>query len=253
MRREYQKIESESAAQQMIEEQLRLAYKLIRTNQDLQAEIDERKRVEKELLEITQKEQQRFGAELHDGVCQDLSGILMFTRAVTQKAEREGRLDVDTLKEIGSMLQRAVNQVRDTARGLYPGDLEGSSLMHSLESLAIRTQNLMQVNCQFICPSTILCEDNDVASHLYRIAQEGVNNAVRHGCAKNIELKLLQSDGTVTLTVRDDGIGFSVDPREVKGIGLKIMKYRAHMMGAQFQINPETPGVSLQCSLKFPF
>ena len=226
---------------------------LVRSNLALQTEIAERKRIEKEILEITQEEQRRFGSQLHDGLCQELTGILMFAKSLTQKMEKENRLDVAELKKITDLLREAISEARNTARGLYPGDMEGTSLMHSLQELTSNTQSSSGVSCRFHCPEPIVIDDNDVATHLYRIAQEGISNAVLHGKAQLIELSFTRNEGSINLTLKDDGAGFTYDPRSSKGIGLKIMKYRAHMMGGTFRIEPNSPrGVILRCGLMSP-
>jgi signal transduction histidine kinase len=248
-----------------VEERLRLVYEeverqiqertreLLQSNQALQAEIVERKRIEREILEITQEEQRRFGSQLHDGLCQELTAILVFAKGLTQKMEKENRLDIAELKKISDLLHGAVDQARDTARGLYPGELEGSSLMHTLEELTLSTQKLSGVSCRFFCPKPILINDNNIATHLFKVAQEGVSNAVSYGKPQSIKVALTEQYGMITLIVKDDGVGFIPDPEKRKGIGLKIMRYRAHLMGASFQVEPNSPhGVILKCSLKSP-
>ncbi len=223
---------------------------LILSNQLLQDEIIERKKIEAEILEVTQEEQRRFGSQLHDGLCQELTAILVFAKALIKKMEKEKTLEIMELKKISDMLLDAVDQARDTARGLYPGELEGTSLMHSLEELCSQT---LGAACAFHCPETILIEDNNIATHLYRIAQEAISNALQHGKAKNIEISFTQNKDSITLALKDDGVGMIQDIKASKGIGLKIMKYRAHMMNATFEIKPNTPqGVILECHLKKP-
>lgn len=244
----------EKEQQKKTEEQVqkRIA-ELVKSNEALQAEITERKRIEKEILETTQEEQRRFGSQLHDGLCQELTGILMFAKGLMQKMEKENRLDIAELKKITDLLREAINQARNTARRLYPGEMEGTSLMHSLQELTSNTQSVSGVSCQFCCPEPIIIDDNDVATHLYRIAQEGISNAVEHGKAQSIEVSFTRNDGYINLTLKDDGAGFTYDPQSPKGIGLKIMKYRARMMGGTFQVEPNAPrGVILTCSLKSP-
>lgn len=226
---------------------------LVRSNQALQAEIVERRRIEKEILETIQEEQRRFGSQLHDGLCQELTGILMFVKGLTQKMEKENRLDIAELSKIMELLRETIGQARNTARGLYPGEMDGPSLMHSLQELTSNTQGVSGVSCQFHCPEPIFIDDNDVATHLYRIAQEGISNAVLHGKPQSIEVSFTRNDGHIILILKDDGMGFVYDPQSSKGIGLKIMKYRAHMMGGTFQIEQNSPrGVILTCSLKSP-
>ena len=262
-------ITSKEKEQQMkVEAELRrltLAYKemkrqvnektdeLMQSNKLLQAEIVERKKMEAQILEVTQAEQKRFGSQLHDGLCQELTAILLFAKNLTQKMEKDKTLELAELKKISDMLLDAVDQARDTARGLYPGELEGTSLMHSLEELVSSTQNLSGIPCRFHCPEPILIDDNDVATHLYRIAQEALSNAVKHGEPQNIEVLFTKNEENIALAIKDDGIGVMNDLKNAKGIGLKIMRYRAHLMGATFQIKPNLPrGLSLECSFARP-
>lgn len=224
---------------------------VVQSNISLQAEIKERKRVEKEILEITQKEQRRVGSQLHDGLCQELTGILMFVKGLTQKLESENRLDVAELNKISDLIGSAVRQARNTARGLYPGDMEKSSLMNMLEELTSSTQSSSGVSCKFYCPVPVFVDDSNVATHLYSIAMEGVSNAVKHGDPQSIDVSLTQIDDTLILTIKDDGAGFADPTHNSKGIGLKIMKYRALVIDASFYIEPNLPhGVVLKCVLK---
>ncbi|EKD52071.1 MAG: response regulator receiver sensor signal transduction histidine kinase [uncultured bacterium] len=219
---------------------------LVQSNQNLQAEISERKRMEKEILEIPLQEQRRFGSQLHDGLCQELAGIEMLHNSLTQKAEKNSPFDISEFKNIESLIHKAVDQARDTARGLYPGDMESASFVYSLEELSARTQQHLGILCQVFCPETIQI-DNQTATHLYRIAQEGLANAVKHGQAKNIEISFTQNADKMTFSVKDDGQGIAPDLDRKKGIGLNIMKYRAHMMDATFDVEPNLPqGVVLK-------
>ncbi|QQR80178.1 MAG: hypothetical protein IPJ69_12785 [Deltaproteobacteria bacterium] len=148
------------------------------------------------------------------------------------------------------MLLKAIDQARNTARGLYPGDLEDTSLMIALNELASHTS---EGNCVFYCPKPVPIDDSNTATHLYRIAQEAVSNAVNHGKAKNIQIGLIQNKEEIILSIKDNGIGLSNAVQKSKGIGFKIMKYRAHMMNAIFQIAENKPhGVQLKCTLKKP-
>ncbi|EKD42031.1 MAG: Integral membrane sensor signal transduction histidine kinase [uncultured bacterium] len=170
----------------------------------------------------------------------------MFITNLTKKMEKENSPDADKLKEAEVLLLKSINQARDTARGLYPGELESASLIHSLQELTSRTQSQSEIICQFYCPKLI--EINDaMATHLYRIAQEGITNAVKHGKAKNIEVSFIQKEGKITFMVKDNGQGITAHPDSECGIGLNIMKYRAHLMDATFHVEPNVPhGVILK-------
>lgn len=221
---------------------------LIHSNKLLQDEVEERKKIESEIVEITLEEQRRFGSQLHDGLCQELTAILIFSKALAKKMEMNNTLELVELKKISDMLLGAVDQARNTARGLYPGELEGNSLMHSLEELTSLTSN---ISCSFHCPEPIFIDDNNTATHLYRIAQEAISNATKHGNVKNIDVSLTQKGEYITLSIKDDGIGMDSEFTKSKGIGLKIMKYRAHIMNASFKIRPNSPrGLILECTFK---
>lgn len=125
--------------------------------------------------------------------------------------------------------------------------------MNSLEELANNIQNLSGVTCSFTCPSSVLIDDSNIATHLYRIAQEGINNAVKHGKATHIELNFTRQQNHITLILKDDGIGIADDTKNAKGIGLKIMRYRARMINATFSMKSNSPqGVILECTLNKP-
>lgn len=222
---------------------------LVESNLNLQAEILERKRIEREILEIPLQEQKRFGSQLHDGLCQELTAILMFVKSITQKIEKQKPVDMGELKKLEALLLDSINQARDTARGLYPGALESSSLIDSLKDLVFRVQAMSGVNCRFYCPTFIQINDS-IATHLYRIAQEGITNAVKHGKAKNIEVSFIQEGRKIIFIVKDDGLGITNNPNHTNGIGLNIMIYRAHMMDATFQVEENVPQGVL---LKFTF
>lgn len=219
----------------------------------LQAEIIERKRIERDIVDLTQQEQQRFGSQLHDGVCQEIAGLVLFTKSLTQTMQKAHLHHVEELQKISGLLQAAATAARDTARGLYPGELNGDSLMHNLEELAIRTQYLHSITCKFHCTTPVHITNNNIATHLYRIAQEGITNALAHGKATVIHLRLTQHNDRVTLALRDNGSGLSAQAVAAPGIGLRIMQYRARIMGAVLTITANRPhGVVLRCVVHLP-
>lgn len=221
---------------------------LIDQIEKLQSEILELKKVEKEVLEIGQIAQKRLGLQLHDGICQKLMGISMFVKGLLQKQEHQNSLDITELRQVYNFLHEATSEARDLAHGLYPGDLEGSTLTHALQKLMTETQSLSGVTCRLRYSEPIIINDNNIATHIYKITQEGLSNAITHGKAQAIEVGLLREDGYTTLTIADNGSGMNANHINNKGIGLKIMKYRAQFMGASFEITPNTPnGVVIKC------
>ncbi len=148
------------------------------------------------------------------------------------------------------MVDEAVRQARDTAQELYPGELDGTSLIHTLEELVSNTQTTSGILCHFHCPKPILIKDSMVATYLYKIAREGIGNAVKHGKPQSIEAGLVQNDGHIVLTIKDDGVGFNGTTQKSKGIGLKLAQYQSQVMNASFQMESNVPhGVILTCKL----
>lgn len=217
-------------------------------NTALNQEITERKRVEKEVLEISEKEQRRLGTQIHDDLCQNLAGIMILLKVLVQKMERDGDPEALDLKKVALLLDQSITQAREMARGLYPVELKGDSLMLMLGELASRTAVLHGVSCRFLCPTPIFIEDNNLATHLFRICQEAVRNAVLHGRAHAVEIRLTQDGAMMLLEIEDDGGGLG-DKKVGHGIGLQIMRYRARMIDAVLNIrNREPHGALLSCS-----
>ena len=223
---------------------------LVRTNAALRRQILERRKVEKEVLEISEQEQQRFGMHLHDDLCQSLTGIMMFAKVLTRKMAQQDFPEAAELEKLCGLLDQSITQAREMARGYYPVELQADSFMMALRDLAQRTQKLYGVSCHFFCPTPIFIEDNNCSTHLYRIAQEAVRNAVKHGAAQHVDILLQQKKGRVNLLVQDDGEGFSNGNEQSDGIGFHIMKYRARMINARLAIAPaQVKGTVLTCSL----
>jgi len=224
------------------------------TNHALEVEILERKKVEKEAMEIAQKEQRRFGAELHDGLCQKLIGTSMLIQGLIRNAKRGGGLDLDEIVRIASLVEEAAQQARSMAHGFFPVELEADALMVSLSELTRRARENFHIGCEFRCPVAILIDDNNIATHLYQIAQEAVNNARKHGDASHVEVSLFMKDRKVHLHVRDNGRGLDPEGKEpARGIGMQIMKYRARMIDAELRLEAATPrGTLLTCVIKAP-
>lgn len=216
-------------------------------------EISDRKKVEKEVLEISEKEQKRLGTHLHDELCQSLTGIMIMAKVLTQKMEKRQLPEGEELRKIGELLNQSITQAREMARGFYPVELQADSLMIALKDLAKRISVLYDVSCRFLCPQPVLIEDNNVSTHLYRIVQEAVHNSIKHGHAKTVEIWLQQEKDTLTLTVEDDGEGLEAQDLQGPGIGVHIMKYRARMIHATLDLRPNEPkGTVLVCRFTLP-
>jgi PAS domain S-box-containing protein len=210
----------------------------------------ERRELEEELLNVSSREQQRIGQDLHDSLCQQLAGIEFQNSVLVQQLSNTPETQVEAAR-IGELIRNATKQARALARGLSPVEIEPNGLMAALNNLAINATNLFRVHCSFECPEPVLLENRASATHLYRIAQEAIGNAVKHGQAKSIVIILKRGDGELVLTVRDDGVGFSQDGRAIEGMGLRIMEYRADMIGAMLRIDSlKGEGTTVACRLR---
>lgn len=214
-------------------------------------DITERKRLEGQILKISEQEQERIGQDLHDGVCQLLSGIKFKTTLLEQKLVAKGLAEARDAAALESLLNSAIEQARNIARGLHPVDLEARGLMSALEELTASVASVYGVTCACQWVQPVLVHDHLVATHLYRICQEAINNAIRHGQAKLVTVRLHSEGDRLTLLIRDNGLGFPARPKRKKsGLGLALMKYRAHTIGAALSIQTEPKGGTVvQCSL----
>jgi signal transduction histidine kinase len=216
----------------------------------LTQEMAERARLEKEILEVSEREQRRIGRDLHDGLCQHLTGTALAGQVLREKlgAERPGEAaDVNRIIEL---IEEGILMARDLARGIHPVDMEAEGLMAAFQELAANISKWSKIACVFEHDSPVLIEDATTATHLYRIAREAVSNAIQHGKASRIVITLSEQNSRVTLTVEDDGVGLAEGWEKSQGLGTRIMAHRARMMGAAFamDLNP-TGGTLVKCTL----
>jgi len=218
----------------------------------LSDELNERRNLEREVIEVSAKEQQRIGQDLHDGLCNHLASVALKCDLLEQQLEEKGVSEAASAGRIASMIKKAINQAHDHARGLNPVDVQSDSLMSALQELAGQTEESAGIQCRFRCETPVPIKDNRTATHLYRIAQEAVSNAVKHGKASEIDIDLVATDGCIRLHVRDDGKGFENGTPSKTGLGLGIMRYRSHLIGATLDLsyhNNSGSGVVVTCSL----
>jgi PAS domain S-box-containing protein len=206
-------------------------------------DITERKRLEKEIIEISNREQHRIGQDLHDGLCQELAGIELMCQVLEQKLAAKSKVEAKQAGEMGRHIRDAISHTRKLARGLSPVELEANGFMSALNELAVNAQKLFHIECHFECPETVLIRNNVFATHLYRIVQEAINNAVKHGKAKRIFISLKPAGDRFVLNVTDDGVGFSNETKKSGGMGLHIMKYRASVLAAALEVRSGMDGV----------
>jgi PAS domain S-box-containing protein len=199
-------------------------------------DITERKLLERAILDISGREQRRIGQDLHDGLGQHLTGIAFMSKVQEQRLAERSRPEAADAAKIVRLVNEAIHKTRELARGLLPVQSDAQGLMSALQHFSSEVEDLFQVSCRFECEEPVLVPDEAVANHLYRIAQEAVHNATKHGQARNIVIALRAADDGGALTVRDDGIGFADPAASHTGMGLQIMRYRVSMIGGALEI-----------------
>ncbi len=212
--------------------------------------LERSQQLEREIIDISERERQRIGRDLHDGVCQYLAAIGFSAAILSRDLERESSIGAKRAVEIANLLQDALKRTHDLARGLSPVDRDEGGLESALNELASSTSRLAGISCSFVCVGPVKIRDNAHAVHLFRIAQEALNNAIKHGQAKAVVVALEASDGAVSLRVSDDGVGFDPSSCERKGMGLNIMHYRARMLAGTLEIQSNSPaGTMVTCTI----
>ena len=205
-------------------------------------DITERKRLEKEILEISDRERQRIGQDLHDGLCQHLAGIELMSQVLEQQLAPKSKAAAARAGDIARHVREGISQTRALARGLSPVTLESEGLMSALRELAASMENMFAVKCRLVCDPPVVFKDPVTATHLYRIAQEAVSNAIKHGKAGEVVLQLQTKGGQTRLSVRDNGVGFPKAIPKQKGMGLRIMQSRAGLIGGSLTIEKGPAG-----------
>ena len=220
-----------------------------RTNA-LTEEMIERERLERELLEISEREQRRIGQDLHDSLCQHLTGTTLAAQVLEEKLTA---LKLPVAADAGKMVElveQGIDLSRKLARGLSPVEMTADGLMLALEEYAAATSELFKVNCRFECDSPVLIHNATTAGHLYRIAQEAVGNAMKHGRAGNILIRLEAVEASTVLSIKDDGTGLPPGLSKSRGMGLRIMAHRSAMIGGAFHARrDESGGTLVTCEL----
>lgn len=217
----------------------------------LTEEMAERERAERELLEISEREQRRIGQDLHDSVCQQLTGAMLAGQVLKEKlAALQLTLAMDA-GQVVALVEQSIDLSRKLAKGLHPVEMEADGLMLAMEEYAAAASGLFKVGCRFECDSPVLIHDPAIAGHLYRIAQEAVGNAIKHGKAKNILIRLEADEQNTVLSIKDDGSGLPAALPKNRGMGLRIMAHRSAMIGGKFLARPDEAGGTLvTCELR---
>ena len=217
-------------------------------NKKLEREIQRRKGLEGEILEISDREQQRIGQELHDELCQHLTAVAFMTRAVALRLKNHRVIEFEDLDKISELVNQGATNARNIARGLHTAEVDAAKLLPAIRDLVSR--EIWKTPCRLEVKTKLDLHDDAVASHLYRLLREAVINAHKHAQAKEIVVEIRQSNSEIIFSVTDDGIGIPAGTNDFHGLGFQIMEYRARSMGARLQVESRKQrGTRVSCYL----
>jgi len=217
-------------------------------NQELKKEIKQRKGLEGQILEVSDREQQRLGTELHDGLCQHLTAIAFMARATALRLKNHRVIDPTDIEKIAELVNGAANDARNLARALHHVDVDSSDLVPALEDLVDR--EIWKTPCRLEIAPGFHIENDAAAAHLYRIAREAVINANKHAQAREVVVNLHRSRKGITLSISDNGVGIPADMKPSAGMGFHIMNQRAKSIGGRLEIaSRKNNGTRVTCHL----
>ena|ERR1051326_6543466 len=216
----------------------------------LTEEIARREGLQRELLRISEREQERVGHDIHDSLCQHLTGTALAAAVLAENLQSLNSPERDNAARVVALIEDGIALGRNLACGLSGVEVSNNGLMAALSEFAESTSILFNISCRFECPDPLFIEDTHRAVHLYRIAQEAVSNAIKHGDAEDVVIRLESSDSGCTLRVIDNGSGLPAKPEKERGMGLRIMSYRSELIGADLNIRRRSPkGTEVTCTL----
>jgi signal transduction histidine kinase len=210
--------------------------------QALIREMAERQRLEEEILKVSEREQRRIGHDLHDSLCQHLTATALAGQVLGERLAAKALPEARDAIQVVSLVEDGIDLARNLARGLYPVEMEAEGLMAAFQQLASNITKGAKVRCVFECDKPVLIHNDAVATHLYRITQEAVRNAIRHGKPSRIGINLAETNNLIRLTIEDDGVGVPDESQKSEGLGVRIMAHRASMIGGTFAIEPAPTG-----------
>lgn len=211
--------------------------------------VTDRETLEKEVVESSNRVQMRIGQDIHDGLGQHLTGISFLCRALEKNLAAKDHPEAVEAAEISRLVIEALTQTRNLARGLFPVEVESDSLTPSLNDLARTVEQLYNISCTVECEDGVAITNKDVSTHLFRLAQEAVNNAVKHGRASRVVVRLERAGDKLALRIVDDGVGLPPEGLQRNGLGLRIMTYRAQKIGGSLDVTVgESGGTVVSCT-----
>jgi len=236
-------------SKELLEQLVRQRTKALRmANAELKNEIARRQGLEGEILSVSDREQQRLGQELHDGLCQHLTAVAFMARSIAMRLKNHRVIDATDIEKIAQLVNDAASGTRDLSRALHRMDVDAAGLVTALQDLVDR--EIWRTPCRLQVRPSFRIDDDTAAAHLYRIAREAVINANKHAQAREIVVKLENSRQGMALHVIDDGVGCSNESKLKRGLGFHIMNYRAQLMGGRLKIDsPKGGGTCVSCYL----
>jgi len=214
-------------------------------------QLEKEQRLQREILEISERELRRIGGDFHDGLGQHLTALELFAAALLSRVREQAPPLTKPFQDLSSQLRLVVREARALSHGLAPVSLDGHGLVYALRELADHTRTLSKVAIKFIGNPEIQVTDATIAIHLYRIAQEAVHNALKHSHAKTMSISLHQHGDELKMTVSDNGRGINPVAQGDSGIGMHMMQYRADLIRASLKIvsNPKK-GTQISCTVQ---
>ena len=236
-------------SKEMLEERVRERTRELRlTNKELENEIKRRKSLEGEILEIADREQQRLGQELHDGICQHLTAVAFMARSVALRLKNHRVIEVRDIEKIAELVNAAAADTRNLSHALHRVDIDAARLEDVLQHLVDR--EIWRTPCRLEIRASAHLDDDMAALNLYRIAREAVVNANKHAQAREIVVALERWRKGIVLSVTDNGVGFRNGLNDAHGLGFHIMNYRARSIGGRLEIeSPKQGGTRVACYL----
>lgn len=211
-------------------------------------DVTERRALEREILQVSGREQRRIGQDLHDGVCQELTGIELMSQALEQQLAKKAPTLASQAARIASNIRQTISNTKNLARGLVPVALESNGIVAALEELAASLTAIYNANCQVVALEDLRVKDVAAGIHLYRMVQEAATNAIKHGRATLVTILLSPMADKWEIKIQDNGTGFPKEFLNSKGMGLRIMKYRSKMIGGTIEFaNLAAGGAAVSC------
>ncbi|PKD42913.1 PAS domain S-box protein [Rhodohalobacter barkolensis] len=199
-------------------------------------DITEQRRLEQEVLRISEHERHRIGQDLHDGLGQMLTGISLINRNIANSLRDENHPLAEEVDDITRLVKEADEYARSLSRGLIPVEFEGQGLKAALERMMKNAEKLFNITCKLEAPDNLQFEDSTNLTHLYRVVQEATSNAVKHGNASEVHISIDSDEERLVIKIEDNGTGFSDDWEEERGLGVRIMHFRSQLIGANLEI-----------------